>query len=262
MSLYRYLINIRQGKSINAHHLKELLKSQGCQINQIGELVHVKGDNYKINIVNQELLEKLVLATEPSASRTDAAIRLNDTHKHGTNSAYFVYKTLKQPVYHGAFFCGPTTSLIHDWPDSPETDVVLIENSECFTFSDAFLKAIGLNILSQKTIIVWSCGKGITHKQAIRLLSVFKRIYYCPDYDLAGLEIFETLARDLGDKIEFCMPANLPSYAPYCRKPDQAQFTRALAKANSLGFFEMVALLENGRGVLEQEALLGNMISE
>lgn len=262
MSLYRYLINIRQGKSIKAHRLKELLKLQGYQINQIGELVHVKGDSYKISIVNQELFEKLVLANEPSESRTDAAIRLNDTHKHGTNSAYFVCKTLKQPVSHGAFFCGPNTSLINDWPDAPDTDVVLIENSECFTFSEAFLKAIDLNVLSEKTIIVWSCGKGITHKQAIRLLSAFKRIYYCPDYDLAGLEIFETLARDLGDKIKFCMPDNLRSYAPYCRKPDQAQFTRALAKATSLGFFEMVALLESGRGVLEQEALLGNSISE
>jgi hypothetical protein len=262
MSLYRYLLNIKQGKAINAHKFQELLKKNGHQIHHFGELVHLKGDSYKVRVLDPAIFENLIRANEPAQSRIDAGIRLNDSHKHGTDSAYFVYKTLAIPVYHGAFFCQSTTSIEQLWPLAPKTNVVLIENSECFTFSNEFLKAMRLNHLDATTIIVWSCGKGITHKQAVRLLSSFKKIYYCPDYDLAGLEIFETLARNLGDKIQFCMPNNLPQYAPYCKKPENTQFSQALEKARLLGFTEMVELLEHGLGVLEQETLIGNISRE
>lgn len=262
MSLYRYLINIKQGKAINAHKFQELLKKNGHHIDQFGEFVHVKGDSYKVRVLNPVILENLIQSNEPAQSRIDAGIRLNDSHKHGTDSAYFVYKTLTNPVHHGAFFCQSTSSIEQLWPFAPKTDVVLIENSECFTFSNAFLNAMKLNHLDSTSIIVWSCGKGITHRQAIRLLSSFKKIFYCPDYDLAGLEIFETLARNLGDKIQFCMPDNLPLYAPHCKKPENTQFSQALAKARLLGFTEMVELLERGLGVLEQETLIGNISRE
>ncbi len=258
LSLYRYLLNIKLGKAINAHKFQELLNTNGHQISHFGELVHLKGDSYKVRVLNPDVLETLIRSNEPAQSRIDAGIRLNDSHKHGTDSAYFVYKTLKNPVYHGAFFCQSATLIEQLWPLAPKTNVVLIENSECFTFSDEFLKTMNLNHLENTTIIVWSSGKAITHKQAIRLLSSFKKIYYCPDYDLAGLEMFETLARNLGEKIQFCMPDNLPIYAPYCKKHEKTQFSQALEKARHLGFTGMVELLESGLGVLEQEILIGN----
>lgn len=262
MSLYKYLLSIKEGKAINARRFLGLLKKQGYEIGHFGHLVHMEGESYKVTILNHSVLDELIRSNEPSVSRVDAGIRLNDTHKHGTDSAYFVYKTIYSPVFHGAFYCGSKTSIEHIWPEASNTEIVLIENSECFTFSDTFLITMNLDHLHPSSIIVWSSGKGITHKQAIRLLGAFKKIYYCPDYDLAGLEIFETLKRNLGKKIQFCMPNNLAAYAPYCKKPEPIQFVRALDKAKKLGFIEMVELLENGLGVLEQEALIGNLSCE
>lgn len=263
MKLHEYLLKVKSGKTINAIHLKSALALVNHNIDDIGELVHIKANTYKINILNPENLEKLIELSRPATSRSDATIRLGDSHKHGTDTAYFTYKTLNLPAKHGAFFCGSTTIIDNEWPDASITDIVLIENSECFTFSEAFLYRMGLDYLPLRTLIVWSAGKGITHSQAIRLLGSFRRIYYCPDYDLAGIEIFETLFAGCGDKVQFCMPKDLVSYSPYCKKPDnQSHFSQALKKAHKLGLTQMAALLERGKGILEQEVLLGRAYYE
>lgn len=255
--LNKILKKVKLEKPVNAKTLESLLLGIGAKISDFGYTVHIKRDSYLIKVTNQVCLDKLIALTDPTESRADATTRLRDSHKHGTDTAYFVYKTFDKPVRHGAIFCGTGTDLAQAWPNAENTCLVLIENSDCFTFSDIFLNVMGLNNLDAGTLVIWSSGKNITHKQAIRLLGAFKKTFYCPDYDLAGIEVFETLSKSLSGKLEFCMPAQLDRFARYCKKPEnQTHFTRALAKAREHGFTEMVSLLEKGLGILEQEALL------
>lgn len=258
MRIHKYLTNISNGKPINGNQFINLLEELGYTIDDLGELNHVKKDLYTVNVTDQSLLQNLMDITSEATSREDAANRLKNSHEYGTNSAYFVYKTMPPTVSHGAFFCGPDTNLKDVWKLSAEIDVVLIENSECFTFSDVFLEKIGLSSkLDRNAIIVWSSGVSIMHNQAIRMLSAFRHIYYCPDYDLVGLMIYETLKEALGKKLELCEPQNLISYAKFCRKTKPIYFSRALEKARKNNLTTVATLFEVGRGILEQETLLG-----
>ncbi|MFT5725708.1 MAG: hypothetical protein ACI9JN_002835 [Bacteroidia bacterium] len=260
MNIYQYLLAIKNAKAINARRFDDLLKEQHLSLNQLGDTRLVSVNKYLIMNVNHEVLDHWIAKFAPPTSRVDATKRSGNSHLHRTSTAYFVGKLHTTPQQDFVVKCEDSMDISKAIPNASQLEVILIENSDCYTFSDSFLVNMGLGDLSHETIVIWSSGKSITHPNAINYLAHFKTVHYCPDYDLAGIEIYETLHRRLGENIKFVMPNNLCDYSDSCKKPkDPLHFLKALDKAKKLGFHPMVNLLSKGMGVLEQEALIGDL---
>lgn len=254
MNLHKLLQSVKNGKPVNANRLKDMLDKYEIELNELGLPSYMKRNTYLIEVTDQNLLSRLIERTAPSVSRPEAAQKGN-SHDHITTNAYFVAK-----------LCGDENSIFaidcnKNYSTSKEgRDIVLIENNECFTFSKKFLSAMEIEGLTHNAVVVWHSGNAITHPSAIRYLDSFtSRILYCPDYDLAGIQIFETLQRTLGNRIKFVMPSNLADYASQTKKvKERKHLLDAITKARTLDFTPMVELLTKGRGILEQEIFLGN----
>jgi hypothetical protein len=258
LNIHQYLLAIKNGTAINAKRMMKLLDEKGVSFQDLGTPVFYKKDRYHLENINTVLLDDLLTQFAPPTSREDASRRNGDSHLFRTKTAYFVAKKINSQDDLFVVNCSSNTDIMKQWPDAAMTTIVLIENSDCFTYSKSFLKTLKLENLGSNVVVIWSSGKSITHPEAIRLLGHFKTIRYCPDYDLAGIEIYETLHKKLGEKIVFVMPDNLSEFAKYCRKPEERKkFTQALSKAKKWGFTPMVQLLTKGLGVLEQEVLIG-----
>jgi len=259
MSLYQMLLAAKQGNAFNVKRLLTQLKMKGVDIDieDLGPLVFVQKNKHVLEEANHTILDSLIDQFSPAKSRREASQKGN-SHDHRTHTAYFVAKRYGEQGAVFAISCAPDMTVETHWPKSNRTDVILIENSECFTFCSSFLGNMGLQNIDDDTLVIWSSGKAITHPNAIHFLSHFNHIHYCPDYDLTGVEIYETLFKTLGDKIHFAMPLDLASYAKYCVVPkERMHYIHALNKAKELGFEPMVKLLTDGRGILEQELLIG-----
>ncbi|EKF9120977.1 hypothetical protein O1B25_002813 [Vibrio cholerae] len=259
MSIYKYLMAIKQGKHFNAVRAKTLFHKNEIDFESLGKLTHVKGDNYKLKPVDHDVIETLIQRFKCATSRIDASLK-GDSHLFRTSVAYLFAKYIDS---HNdeilAIGCKGDSIVPFRLNSLSISTAVLIENSECFTYSISFLKTLGLKSLPRNTIIIWSSGKAITHPNAIKYLRSFDTLHYCPDYDLVGLEIYETLKKSLGNKLQFVIPPNLLAYADYCEKPeDPMDFIRALEKAKAHKFESLAHLFENSYGFLEQEILLGD----
>ena len=260
MNIYQYLDAVKKGRPINAHRLKKLLQNEGLKLEDVGKISHVKSEKYAVNISNTELFENWMHRFAPSKSRVDASTRLGDSHLHSTSATYLIAKHGK--VNSPDFVIKSShesrnEDVNGDWKDKT---AILIENSECYTQSSAFLAHLGITDTNHK-LVIWSAGNAVTHPLTVSLLTKFNHLLYCPDYDLAGIEIYETLSKTLGEKITFVMPDNLEDYSSQCRKPKvDVHYIKALEKAQKHGFTPMIALLTKGMGVLEQEVIIrGNI---
>ena len=257
MNIYRYLININKGLAFNAQRLHKLLEEHDLSLDELGTLLHVNENKYKLYNIDTDLLNKLIIQFTPPTSRQDASKRLSDSHSYRTKTSYCVAKLNSSNAQDFVIKCDGDFSL-KGFESSD--DVILIENSECYTYSETFLSAVGLDGISLNTIVIWSSGNAISHPASLAMLSCFNNIYYCPDYDLGGIQIYETLHRHLNGNVIFVMPENLVDYAKYCKPPKRLDlFNKALSKAREHGFQPMVDLLVNGKGVLEQEVLIGGL---
>lgn len=257
MSLYPYLKAIQSGRTINASRFEVLLKQSRVDINDLASVSFGSPGRYSVNITNETLFSALLEKYGPSNSRAHAT-RQGDSHRHPTHTSYLVAKTGSSASRTTCIACNPgdmRKQLLQYPSDLP---IVLIENSDCFTFSEDFLVAMELEDIAQSALVILSAGNAITHKQSIQFLQHFDRIYYCPDYDLAGIEIFETLEKSLSDKITFVIPSTLVSYAGYCFKPKSgAHFMKALSKAKKWQFTLVEEAMVKGTGFIEQEIFLG-----
>lgn len=258
MNIFNYLQQIKACKPINAIRLNELLHQHGLSLEALGEPSFLSRNKYLIESIDNELLAQWLRRFAPPTSRVDASRRIKDSHQHRTSAAYFTAKLLSDPDNNFAIACtGGGSSTGHIVVPTDAT-VVLIENSECYTQLERFLVNVGLEALSPNTVVVLSGGNAITHPAALQYLSEFPLIHYCPDYDLAGLEIYETARKALAHTLRFIMPDDLVSYARYCKKPkDQTHYLKAIEKARYHNFNAMAELLIAGQGVLEQEVLIG-----
>ncbi|HDZ9326789.1 TPA: hypothetical protein RUZ39_000670 [Vibrio cholerae] len=257
MSLYPYLKAIESGRTINATRFIALLNNEHVNFDSLGVAEFVRPERYFIRISNHDLFDKLLAKYAPSRSRIHAA-KQGNSHRHSAHSAYLTAKFGVNAQTHIAIECSPEKAPEEMSNFDHLTPVILIENSDCFTFSEDFLVAMELEDIGVESLIIFSSGNAITHKQTQRFLSQFEKVYYCPDYDLAGLEIFETLHKQLGDRIIFTMPSNLTCYHGHCYKPDkQKQFIKALDKAHHWKFAELASLFSKGLGFIEQEIFLG-----
>jgi hypothetical protein len=258
MSIHKYLIAIKQGKTFNAVRARKLFYTKEIDFDSLGQLTHVKGDCYKLKPASPDVIEELIQQFEPATSRTDASFK-GDSHSFRTSVAYLVAKPLNSPNDLLAIGCHADSVVPEHLSSLPYTTAVLVENSECFTYITTFLHNLGLTNLPGNTLIIWSSGKAITHPNAIRYLMFFEQLHYCPDYDLVGLEIYETLKKSVGNKIQFAIPPNLLNYADYSKTPDDPMhFIRTLGKAKANKFESLVNFFEKTCGFLEQEILLGD----
>jgi hypothetical protein len=254
MNIYRYLKNIEDGKAVNAQRLRGLLDNEDLSLDKLGVLRFIGSSKYIVDNVDSQLLRVWLKRFSPATSRSDASIRRGDSHGYRTKTSYFVGKFNISNAEDFVLKCDDQFYL------EGLKEVILIENSECYTYSQKFLAAVRLDALSEDTIIILSSGNAISHPSAIDMLSNCTRIYYCPDYDLGGLQIFETLHRHLTDKLIFVMPNNLVDYAKHCKRPKKPElFTKALNKAREHSFMPMIDLLVTGKGILEQEVLIGGL---
>ena len=258
MNIYRYLQQIKADKPVNAMRLDELLHQHALSLEMLGKPSFVSRNKYLLESVDNELLAQWLERFAPATSRVDASRRAKDSHQHRTSAAYFTARLLSDPDNHFAIACGASGASTGHIEVPADAGLVLIENSECYTQHERFLLNVGLGDLSPNTVILLSGGNAITHPAALTYLSQFPRIHYCPDYDLAGIEIYETASQTLAHNLHFVMPDDLVSYARYCKKPKhQAHYLKAIEKARYHNFDAMVELLIAGQGVLEQEALIG-----
>lgn len=260
MNIYQYLDAVKKGRPINAHRFKKLLQNEGLKLEDVGKISHVKSEKYAVNISNTELFENWMHRFAPSKSRVDASTRLGDSHLHSTSATYLIAKQGEENSPDFVIKCSHESSneaVNSDWKDKT---AILIENSECYTQSSAFLAHLGITDTHHK-LVIWSAGNAVTHPLTVSLLTKFKHLLYCPDYDLAGIEIYETLSKTLGEKITFVMPDNLEDYSSQCRRPKvEIHYIKALEKAQKHGFTPMIALLRKGMGVLEQEVIIRGKI--
>ena len=260
MNIYQYLNAVKEGRAINAHRFKKLLQSEDLSLEAIGNIKHVKSSKYTVSVTDSELLEILIHRFAPSKSRVDASTRLGDSHLHSTSATYLIAKQGKVNSPDFVIKCSHESiseDVNGDWKDKT---AILIENSECYTQSKDFLANLGITDTNHK-LVIWSAGNAVTHPLTVSLLTKFKHLLYCPDYDLAGIEIYETLSKTLGEKITFVMPDNLEDYSSQCRKPKvDIHYSKVLEKAQKHGFTPMVAMLKKGMGVLEQEVIIRGKI--
>lgn len=256
MNIYQYLNAVKNGRSINAHRLKKLLQNEGLKLEDIGQLSHLKSGKYIVSISNTELFENWMHRFAPSKSRVDASTRLGDSHLHSTSATYLIAKHGKVNSPDFVIKCSYESRNEDVNGDWKEKTAILIENSECYTQSSVFLANLGITDTNHK-LVIWSAGNAVTHPLTVSFLTKFKHLLYCPDYDLAGIEIYETLSKTLGEKITFVMPDNLEDYSSQCRRPKlDVHYIKALEKAQKHGFTPMIALLTKGMGVLEQEVII------
>jgi len=258
MSLFPYLVAISRGRPINAHRFSALLDAKKIAMSLLGSAVYQKKNKYLFNVENKELFEQLLSKTSPPKSRYHAT-KQGDSHRHPTHCSYLPAKNSANDKEVICIACEPSNAKVEKSKFSSSTPIILIENSDCFTFSDDFLLAMELDELLDKALIILSSGNAITHKQSMRWLSSFDTVYYCPDYDLAGITIYETLCRHLSKHPTFVVPTNLAVYQQYCFKPKKPQkLLKAIEKVDDLGLPEQLkALFLQGRGFLEQEIFLG-----
>jgi hypothetical protein len=257
LNIYPYLKSIEASNPINASRFSDLLHSIHIKLSDLGDASFISIGKHSFQVTNHDLFNQLVSKYSPSQSRIHAA-KQGNSHRHATHTSYLIAKegSLDKRVL--AIAC-------HDEIDMPELKfyppdmpVILIENSECFTFSADFLQSMELDHINCSSLIILSSGNAITHRQSVRFLNHFNCIYYCPDYDLAGIEIFETLQKTLGKKIVFSAPSNLCEFIAYSKKPtNPKQLLTAIDKSKKLGLEVVSEFLTNSLGFLEQEIFLG-----
>lgn len=260
MSLFPYLVAISNKRLINAHRFSTLLDAKKISMSQLGSAVYHKKNKYIFNVENIELFEQLLSNSVLPKSRHHAT-KQGDSHRHPTYCSYLPVKNSAKDNELICIACEPSNASIKNLKFSSNTPIILIENSDCFTFSDDFLLAMELDELLGEALIVLSSGNAITHKESMQWLSSFESIYYCPDYDLAGITIYETLSRHLDKPPIFVAPSNLVTYQQYCFKPKKPQnLIKAIEKVDELKLPEQLkALFSQGLGFLEQEIFLGEI---
>lgn len=256
MSLYPYLKAIEEGRFFNAQRLSYLFESRKMRLSSLGETKFVSKGKYSFEVTDQDKFKYLLSISEPSKSRSHAA-KQGDSHKHPTNSIYLAARYYNEPCELACIACSPNTNPADEY--GSDTPVILIENSDCFTFCEDFLLAMEIDDLLSHCLIILSNGNAITHRESLRFLDYFNNIYYCPDYDLAGITIYETLCKHLKNKPKFVIPNNVTSYKNYCFKPkSQKKFTKAIEKVEALNLpASLSTLFTTGLGFLEQEVFLG-----
>ena len=267
MNLYGYLDAIARNKPVNGPRFKHMLEAQGVSLEALGKLRHIKGDTYKVDVINGSLFNILQLQFKPPVNRVEAAVKGN-SHRVGTTTSYLFAKRPNRELV--AIACAPDIDYSQNHQFSDCADAVLIENSECFTYADDFLRAMGLEN-TKPAVVIWSQGKGITHSETLRFLANnFESVYYCPDYDLEGIRIFLTLKSALGNKVKFVLPDELlshpqrylPGASTIGASPPKSQ--EDLFTAHSLcveaGLDDMANFFTKNLSFVEQEVFLNGMV--
>ncbi len=257
LNIYPYLKSIEAGRPINAGRFSDLLDLIHIKLSDVGEASFISIGKHSFCVTNHDLFSQLIARYSPSQSRIHAT-KQGDSHRHATHTSYLVAKegALAKRAIAIACHDGANMPELSFYP--PEMPVILIENSECFTFSADFLLAMELGDIGLSALIILSSGNAITHRQSVQFLTNFNRIHYCPDYDLAGIEIFETLQKTLGEKIVFSVPSNLCDFIAYSKKPDNPKrLLTAIDKSKKLGLERVNEFITKSLGFLEQEIFLG-----
>ncbi len=265
MNLYQYLTHIQARRPFNAPRFDKLLRAKtSYQLRDIGEAVFVSRNKYHFTVTNPELLNTLITQFTPANTRTEAAVRLGDSHQAATE---FMYLTAKDVHGHWQVFGahGQDVTPLLNSDTARETEhydnVILIENADCFTYFQRFLAAMDIAPATiDNSLIVWSMGKAVLHPHIKTTLNRYQNVYTCQDYDEAGMQIFAHLQQHLSTKVHFVLPkpdilSQLHQFA-HKTPQDGATLLNAIALSREHGWNALANILTQTRMFIEQEAFL------
>ena len=266
--LKKYLQQIKDGKSVHYTKFLQLLPPGFYQ--RRSELFKVKATGagkWLLTVQDEQLFEQLWQSALAPADRQTASLQGN-SHQAVTSYCYLL-------LYHNALQSPrPDLVLASTNPDGsanisqgyqPKNSLLLIENEENFFCYPKVLQLtnqmLAMSLSLENCDVALAAGSRIGSALLTDWLAQYHQIYCAFDFDAAGLEVFDTLQKKYGDKVQFVVAPDLtPWLGGFKYQPKQkTQLEKAIALAAKHRLFGLEAAFLQSKHFLEQEVLLAQV---
>lgn len=259
MTLQQYINQIKAGKPINFSRFVNVLpESYHKQKHELFDVILQAPQKWLVRCSSDVLQELEALAVQP-INRLHAA-ELGDSHRFAVSVGFLL-------VYH--------QELVDKRPDvvyleqgsylqnfQAKQRLLIVENEENFFVPDLMLQ-LATKFTKQQvdltnTDIVLGSGARATSKLARSWYQQYDHILCAFDYDIAGLKMYRTLKKSLGEHVQFLQPDSYSECQHYFKmKPKtHSQLMECINLAQQLGFTALAATVQKHKKFMEQEMLL------
>lgn len=262
--LSHYLGQIVQGEAINfSAFLKELekyAKDDFIDRNTIFQPTKVAPAKHIVEVIDKERFYQLLLRAEQAPSDRVEAAKSGDSHQVATSFSHLLVFHSDLPDSRPDVVVIENDSLRQNF--KPKGQLLIIENEENFFRFQAILPLLsefaGKPLDLSNTDVVYGAGKQINKGLNFSFFEQYNGVFCAFDWDLGGLQMYQSLANKLTVDVEFLQPKSFAGFqSKFCYRPkSNQQWLTALALAQSLGFDGLLQTFKSTLRFLEQEVWL------
>lgn len=255
--LFPYLEKIHRSKPINYPIFAKLCRQEKVfGLDKIFKAEHESGQRYRVQILDDNQFNELLLRFADSGSRV-AAAQAGDSHRENTGASYLLRRSA--PLWQPELVWLPADGAT---PAAAARSAVVLENLENFYHLDKMSALLRRwQPENDFTAADWLFGAGNQISNALNraYLVQYGAMYCLFDWDIGGLQIFRNLQTMLPQTaVRFVLP---PEPAEYLMKSNRLLNTQQRSKLAELGGMSpetnrlIAAMRRTGRS-LEQEIYL------
>lgn len=266
--LKKYLQHIKEGKAVHYSKLLQLLPPGFYQ--RRSELFKVKvtgAGKWQVTVLDQALFEQLWQSALAPQDRQTASLQGN-SHQAVTSYCYLLLYHNALPDVRPDLVLASTEqngAVCVTQAYQPKTKLLLIENEENFFCYPKVLQ-LATQMLAQpfrldNCDVALAAGSRIGSALLTDWLMQYQEIYCAFDFDAAGLEVFDSLKKKYGDKVQFVAAPDLTPWLSgfKCLPKQQSHLDKAIQLAAKHRLFGLEAAFSQTKHFLEQEVLLAGV---
>lgn len=255
--LFPYLEKIRLSKSINYPVFAELCcKEKVFGLDKIFKAEHEGGQRYRVQILDDNQFNELLLRFAESGSRV-AAAKTGNSHRESVGASYLLRRSL--PLWQPELVWLPADKTV---PAAVGKTAVVLENLENFHHFDkmsALLRQWQPENACSGADWLFGAGNQISNALNRNYLAQYGTVYCLFDWDIGGLQIFRNLQAMLPETaVRFVLPAEPEQYLMQSNRLLRLQQRSKLSELRGMSSEtdRLIAAMQSTDKVLEQEIYL------
>jgi len=265
MQLHTLLQNISDNKPVN---FDQVIKRMPNYVDwrRVFRVEQWAKNKHSVEIVDHGLFDMLVKESlQPQTRAQAASLVISSSHDVKCDSAYMLCFPAPTASNHDMDTKSRSLTVVAvsqkqllQLPFIPAKQAILIENQDCFFQYSAFIAHYYALIDLPSSDIYFSGGSRVLNHDLQVVLNQYKHIKCLFDYDLAGLQIAQSLASKGYKRLEYLVPPNIDAYASlFTFKPPSANSLAAmLSLCEKHGMGALGSVISQTKCFMEQEAML------
>lgn len=259
--LLDYLEHIQREEAVNVVGLRRALPAYvRASMSDYFEITPVDAKLSRVKPLDGSIMLELWSWASSPSSRVEAATK-GDSHRFVVSKAYLMAFTGTSSLIYPDTVVITGDEAFHGF--DPKRRVLLVENEENFhawptmlAFANACLGRADLS--PGNTDIILASGNRVNKAVTLGWLDkTYTEVLCAFDYDLGGLQMFETLKSTIPGA-RFLIPQSWERYRnAFCKSPETGdRLRKASAKSAALGLHPLSEMFQTTRKFMEQEMLL------